>query len=263
MHPLPSPASLFDLTGRSALITGATGALGRTAARALAGAGAHVTLAGANEEKLGQLAAELRSQDVSVACAVGRPTDEEATDAIVAKAVETGGRLDILVAASGKSVVRPILDMDVATWDSVMDANVRQIWLLCRSAGRVLVEQGTGGKLILVSSVRARFATAAGTSAYGPSKAAIDMLVRSLAMEWGPQSIHVNAIAPTLFRSDLTAWLFTEEGRAARENALSRIPLGRLGEPDDFAGVLLFLASKAADLVTGEIINVDGGFSCN
>lgn len=257
------PVELFDLSGRSALITGATGALGAAAAKALASAGAHVTLAGGNAEKLAGLADDLEAAGGSVTTVPARPSDQASVDAMVAAAVDAGGSLDILVGASGTSAVKPILDMDVATFDAVMDANVRQMWLVCRAAGRIMTAKATGGKIVLVSSVRARFATAAGTSAYGPSKAAVDMLTRSLATEWGPHGINVNAIAPTVFRSELTSWLFEDGAEEARKDVLGRIPLGRLAEPDDFAGVILFLASAASDLVTGEIVHVDGGFSCN
>ena len=260
---LAKPVELFDLQRKSALITGATGALGAAAARALAGAGAQVTIAGGNEAKLAALAEDLEAGGGSVTTVAMRPGDEASVDAMVAAAVDAGGGLDILIGASGTSIVKPILDMDVAAFDAVMDANVRQMWLVCRAAGRVMAEQATGGKIVLVSSVRARFATAAGTSAYGPSKAAVDMLTRSLATEWGPHGINVNAIAPTVFRSELTSWLFEDGAEEARKGVLDRIPLGRLAEPDDFAGVILFLASAASDLVTGEIVHVDGGFSCN
>lgn len=263
MTELTSPATLFDLSGRCALVTGATGAFGSAAARALAGAGAHVTLAGGNQERLASLAAELSAAGAEVAAVTGRPIDEEAVERIVGAAVSAAGGLDIFVGASGTSVIRPILDMDVAAWDRVMDANVRQNWLLCRSVGRVMQRQGRGGKIVLVSSVRARFAAAAGTSAYGCSKAAIDMLTRSLAAEWGKFGINVNAVAPTVFRSELTAWLFEKAAEKERERVLARIPIGRLSEPEDFAGIIVFLCSRASDIVTGEIINADGGFSCN
>ena len=253
---------LFDLSGKSALVSGATGALGSAAAKALAAAGAHVTIAGGNEEKLAELQKSLGG-DVTIA--TGRPSDEEAASRVVATAASNGRGLDIVVAASGTAAVKPAIEMDVATWDNVMDANVRQTWLLCRAAGKVMIEQGRGGAIIPISSVRARFATAAGTSAYGTSKAAIDMITRSLATEWGPHNIRVNAIAPTVFRSELTAWLFedTERARVARKEVLSRIPLGRLADAEDFAGILIFLSSSASAIMTGQIINVDGGFSAN
>ena len=256
-------SDLFDLTGRSALVTGATGAFGTAAARALAGAGARVTLAGSNQAGLATLAAELRESGAHVAIAVGRPVDESSAAGLVQTAVSDGAGLDILVAASGTSVVKPALELAPEQWDDVMDANVRQSWLIGRAAGRIMVEQGRGGKIVLVSSVRGRFASPAGTSAYGASKAAVDMLARSFATEWGKYAINVNAIAPTIFRSDLTAWLFDDAAKDRRAGALARIPLGRLAEPEDFAGSLVFLCSRASDYVTGEILQVDGGYSAN
>lgn len=257
--------NLFDLTGKSALIAGATGALGSASAAALAAAGAHVTLAGGNAEKLKAIAEALTADGASVSTIAERPSSEETCERIVDAACADGRGLDIVISASGTAAVAPALEMPVETWDEVMDANVRQTWLLCRAAGRVMVDQDRGGAIVNVSSVRARFATPKGTSAYGPSKSAIDMITRSLATEWGQYNIRVNAIAPTVFRSELTSWLFedTEEGRFARKNVLARIPLGRLAEADDFAGVIVFLTSQASAIITGEIINVDGGFSAN
>ncbi len=261
----PETANLFDLSGKSALISGATGALGAAAAKALAGAGAHVTIAGGNAEKLETLVRALQALGNGVVTFVGRPTNEETCDEMIAAAAGDGRGVDILVTASGTAAVQPALEMEPDTWDKVMDANVRQTWLLARAAGKVMVPQGRGGAIISVSSVRARFATSAGTSAYGPSKSAVDMITRSLATEWGQHRIRVNAISPTVFRSELTGWLFEDNERAsaARTNVLSRIPLGRLAEPEDFAGVLIFLASNASAIMTGQIINVDGGFSAN
>ncbi|GAB2699809.1 SDR family oxidoreductase [Aliiglaciecola sp. 3_MG-2023] len=257
-----SPASLFSLDGKSALVVGATGALGSAAARALAAAGANITLTGSNSETLSALAKELESYSVDVSYFVGRPENEEAVASMIKHATQKHP-LDILVCASGTAVVKPIAEMSPAEFDKVMDANVKQSWLVSREASKVMTEQGRGGKIILVSSVRAQFATAAGTSAYGTSKAAVNMLTRSLAVELGPHDICVNAIAPTVFRSALTSWLFEPEAADKRADVLSRIPLGRLGEPEDFNGIFMFLASAASNLVTGEVINIDGGFSCN
>ena len=262
MAELPNPSALFNLTGKTAIISGASGALGAAAARALAGAGAHVVLVGGNIERLNELQQELAAQDASASVFAGRPEDEASADEIIAAAVPHGG-IDILVAAAGTAIVKPIAEMQLDEWDQVMDANVRQVWLLSRAASRAFVAQERGGKIILISSVRAQFATPAGTSAYGPSKSAINMLTRSLAVELGPHKVCVNAIAPTVIRSKLTAWLFEESGAEARKNVLARIPVGRLGEPEDFNGAFMFLASSASDLMTGEIINIDGGFSAN
>ena len=262
MSALPSPSSIFDLTGRSAVVTGATGAFGAEAARALAGAGAHVTLAGGSAGKLEAIADELRNGGGSVSTVNLRPSNEADVDAIVAAAAEARGGLDIVVSGSGTNIPSSIVDQSPDDWDTVMDVNVRQSWLLCRSAGRVMIEQGRGGKVILMSSARSTLGMA-NYSAYCPSKAAIDLLAKSLAWEWGPHGIQVNAIAPTVFRSELTGWMFADDGPgpAARENILRRIPAGRLGEPTDFHGVVQLLASSGSDFMTGAIVHLDGGYT--
>jgi NAD(P)-dependent dehydrogenase (short-subunit alcohol dehydrogenase family) len=259
---LPSPAAVFDLTGRSAVVTGATGAFGEQAAYALAGAGAHVTLAGANNEKLQVVAQAIADAGGAAATVARRPATEEDVEEIVAAATTAGGGLDIVVAGSGTNIPSPIVDQDPADWDAVMDANVRHSWLLCRAAGRVMIPQGRGGKVILMSSTRGALGLANYT-AYCPSKAAVDLLTKALAVEWGPYGINVNAIAPTVFRSDLTAWMYAEDGNgpAVRENMLRRIPLGRLGEPTDFHGAVQLLASSASDFMTGSVVYLDGGYT--
>ena len=156
-----------------------------------------------------------------------------------------------------------ITEQPLEDWQSVMDANVKGSWLVCRAAGRHMIERGGGGKFILVSSTRARLGLPTGYTAYSPSKAAVDLLTKTLACEWGKHRINVNAIGPTVFRSDLTAWMYSEEdpGKSTREAMLARIPLGRLGEPDDFVGAVLFFASAASDFCTGQTLFVDGGYT--
>ncbi len=257
------PRTLFDLSGRSALITGASGALGQAAARGLAAAGAHVTLAAGNTEALKRLEDKIAGAGGQVTVVGRRPETAEDADAMVAAAVENAGRLDIVVPASGVNIVAPIVDMDEDDWTTVMDANVRGTWLVCRAAGRQMIEQAEGGRFVLVSSARGKLGHPAGYSAYCPSKAAVDGLTRTLAWEWGSHGITVNAIGPTVFRSDLTAWMFGDDERAVtvRENFMQRLPLGRLGEPEDFVGAIIFLASAASAFVTGQVLYVDGGYT--
>lgn len=259
----PDVAAMFDLTGRSALIPGASGAFGRAAARVLAAAGAHVTLAAASGDALADLAREIGAGGGSAEIVARRPQSPADAEAMVAAAVQAAGRLDIVVCASGVNIVAPTVDMDDADWQTVMDANVRGSWLVCQAAGRQMLAQGEGGKIVLVSSTRGKLGHPAGYAAYCPSKAAVDGLTRTLACEWGAEGINVNAIAPTVFRSDLTAWMYDEEGRgrAVREAMLARIPIGRLGEPEDFQGAVVFLSSRASDFVTGQILYVDGGYT--
>lgn len=258
-----SPLEMFDLSGRVALITGATGALGGAAARGLVAAGARLTLAAGGSEALEALGSELRESGAEVELVARRPNSPEDAEAIAEAAVRAHGRIDILLTAAGLNKTAPIVDFPEDDWDAVMDGNVRATWLACRAVGRRMLDQGEGGRVVLVSSTRGKLGHPAGYSAYCPSKAAIDGLTKTLACEWGAAGITVNAIAPTVFRSNLTAWMYADEGpgQAVREQMLSRIPLGRLGEPDDFIGPVVFLASPASAFVTGQIIYVDGGYT--
>ncbi len=260
---LKHPASLFDISGKVAIVTGASGAFGALAAQVLAGAGAKVAAVAGNAAALEETVAACRALGAEVLAIEARPSDEAACAAIVAKTVEAFGGVDILVVASGKNDVAKIVDMAPSRFLDVMDANVTQSWLMARAAGARMLEQGRGGKIVLMSSARGKLGHPAGYSAYCASKSAIDGITRALGCEWGPTGITVNAIAPTVFRSPLTAWMFedTERATEVRKGFLARVPKGRLGEPEDLAGPLLFLVSRASDFYTGHILDADGGYS--
>jgi NAD(P)-dependent dehydrogenase (short-subunit alcohol dehydrogenase family) len=257
---LDNPHAMFDVHGRVALITGASGAFGAVAAQCLSGAGCKVVLAAGNADAMDEVAASCTSETHQINA---RPDSEEACAKMVAEAVKVFGRLDILVVASGMNKVAMIGDMAPDSFTSVMDANVTQSWLIARAATEQMKKQDDGGKIVFVSSARGLLGHPAGYTAYCASKAAVDGLTKSLGCELGSTGITVNAIAPTVFRSPLTAWMFedTEKATAVREGFLSRVPKGRLGEPEDLAGPLLFLASNASDFYTGHILYADGGYT--
>lgn len=259
---LPDPATLFDLRGRVALITGASGAFGMVAARVLAGAGCKLVLAAGKASELAAIAGECRAGGAEVVEVNTRPDSEAACAALVAQAVTAFGALDILVIASGMNKVARIDAMAPANFAAVMDANVTQSWLLARAATPQMKAQGSG-KIVLVSFARGLLGHPAGYSAYCARKSAVDGMTRALGCELGPLEITVNAIAPTVFRSPLTAWMFedSDNAKAVRAGFLARVPKGRLGEPEDLAGPLLFLCSKASGFYTGHILYADGGYT--
>jgi NAD(P)-dependent dehydrogenase (short-subunit alcohol dehydrogenase family) len=257
---LSDPLAMFDVKGKVALITGASGAFGAVAARVLAAAGCSLVLAAGNRAALDALVAEVGGAAHGVNL---RPDSEAACAELVQEAVSAFGRLDILVVASGMNKVAKIDEMTTETFLSVMDANVTQSWLLAQAATRQMKAQGDGGKIVLVSSARGLLGHPAGYTAYCASKAAVDGITRALGCELGPTGITVNAIAPTVFRSPLTAWMFedSDQARQVRAGFLARVPKGRLGEPEDLAGPLLFLSSRASDFYTGHILYADGGYT--
>jgi NAD(P)-dependent dehydrogenase (short-subunit alcohol dehydrogenase family) len=261
---LKNPLSLFDIRGKTAIVTGASGAFGALAAKVLAGAGANVVIAAGKADELKKVAAECEQLGGGkVEVVAKRPSSEANCDSIVEAAVKTFGRVDILVVASGQNKVSKIVEQKPEDFLDVMDANVTQSWLMARAAGRQMLKQGQGGKVILMSSARGLLGHPAGYTAYCASKSAVDGITKALGCEWGETGITVNALGPTVFRSPLTAWMYEDTERATnvRKGFLSRVPKGRLGEPADLAGPLLFLASRASDFYTGHTLYADGGYT--
>jgi len=260
---LKDPLSLFSVKGQTAIITGASGAFGAVAAKTLSAAGSNVVICAGGAEALKKVGAECEKLGGTVESVAKRPNSEANCDAIVKAAVNRFGRVDILVVASGINKVSKIVDQKAEDFLDVMDANVTQSWLMSRAAARQMLKQGQGGKIILMSSARGLLGHPAGYTAYCASKSAVDGITKALGCELGGSGVTVNALGPTVFRSPLTEWMFGDDERAktVRAGFLTRVPKGRLGEPEDLAGPLLFLASKASDFYTGHILYADGGYT--
>lgn len=261
--PMIDPSTLFDVAGKSAIVVGATGSFGKVVCATLGRAGARLVITAGNADTLAALAADLGDAGIAAVSVARRPDTEADCAAIVSAAVEAHGGIDILVVASGINDVAHIVDMAADRFRKVMQANVDGAWLIAQAAGRQMIAQGRGGKVVFTSSARGKLGHPAGYSAYCASKSAIDGMTKALGCEWGKHGITVNAIAPTVFRSPLTAWMFADDDNArnVREGFLARVPIGRLGEPDDLAGPLLFLCSRASDFHTGHIVYADGGYT--
>ncbi len=260
---LKNPLSLFDVRGKTAIVTGATGAFGALGAQVLAGAGCNLVLAAGGAEALNKVAVECEKLGAKAEAVNMRPSSAANCEKIVEAAVKRFGVVDILVLAAGINKVQKIVDQPPEVFAEVMDVNVTQSWLMARAAGKQMLAQGRGGKVVFMSSARGLLGHPAGYTAYCASKSAIDGVTKALGCEWGATGITVNAIAPTVFRSPLTAWMYedNENSTAVRKGFISRVPKGRLGEPSDLAGPLLFLASKASDFYTGHILYADGGYT--
>jgi gluconate 5-dehydrogenase len=247
---------LFDISGRVAVVTGATGGLGRPTALGLADMGADVVIVGRREnvlEKVEREIEQLGRKSLAVRCDV---TDESDVKNMVREAVDEFGRIDILVNYAGINIPRPAEEYPLEEWKKVMDVNVTGTFLCCREVGKVMIKQRKG-KIINISSVRGAFGMPRNYLAYCTSKGAVNMLTKQLACEWAKFNVQVNAIAPTVIATPLTAHIMADPELS--KTMKSRILLGRWGYPDDLLGAIIYFASDASNFVTGQILYVDGG----
>ncbi len=264
------PGEPFDLSGKVALVTGASRGIGRAVAIGLAAAGADVAINYhlPSEPEFGRdnsvdadaLVDEIRASGREAVAVAADVSHADEVTALVGEVVNRLGGLDILVSNAGICPFHDFLTMPVALLDTVLDVNLRGCFLVCQAAARVMVAQGRGGRIIGMSSINAL--VGGGQQAhYTPTKAGIHSLMQSLAISLGPHGITCNSVMPGLIATDINAEDLQLPGK--REYFAERVPLGRVGEPDDVAGPVVFLASDAARYVNGASLLVDGGLFVN
>lgn len=256
---------LFGLDDKVALVTGATGNLGRAIARELASNGAHVALAGRRTNVLDALRDRIRSdygkRSLSVTADI---TKEDDVKRMVSETTGEFGRIDILVAGSGTNLLHSAVDYPLREFERLLQINTLGVFLCDREVGKVMIKQKKG-KIVNISSIRGQFATSANAVAYSASKGAVNMITKSLACEWAGYNITVNAVAPAMVGSGMH--MSSPDGETGSidpkvlEGIARRTPMKRLATPEDIVGTALFLSSDASDFVTGQIIYVDGGAS--
>jgi NAD(P)-dependent dehydrogenase (short-subunit alcohol dehydrogenase family) len=253
------PSELFDLSGRAAIVTGGGSGIGRQMATALAEAGANLVLCARKAERCEEAAAEIERlgvQAFGMRCDVRDPAEVQA---VVDRTKAELGRVDILVNNAGTSWGAPAEELPLEGWQKVIDVNLTGVFLFAQAVGRVMIDQG-GGKIVNVASVAA-FGGAppelVNAVAYNASKGGVVSFTRDLATKWARHGINVNAVAPGWFPSDMNRVLLDAQPDAYLEH----IPLRRFGGPDDLKGAVVFLASRASDFVTGQVVVVDGGQS--
>jgi NAD(P)-dependent dehydrogenase (short-subunit alcohol dehydrogenase family) len=241
----------FDLSGKVALITGASSGLGSHFAHCLGEAGASIVIAARRADRLQSLQAELAQKGVT---AKAVDLDVQSADSVAA-ALEAAGRLDIVVNNAGISIVKPALDMPEKDWDAVVDTNLRGAWLVAQGAARRWAAEKRPGSIVNIASILG-LRTIGQVAPYNASKAGLIHLTQALAMEWARYKIRVNAICPGYIETEMNSAFWKTPGG---QKLIDRIPQRRIGQPEHLDGALLLLASEAGDFMTGSVITVDGG----
>jgi NAD(P)-dependent dehydrogenase (short-subunit alcohol dehydrogenase family) len=247
------------LLGRSAVITGAAKGIGRATAELFAAEGARIVAGDIDNDGLSRLRDRLESRGAEFAAVVGDVSKPEDAKSMVEAAVDRYGRLDILVANAGVIPLRTIVEAGPADWDEVMAVDGRGMFLSCKYAIEEMLKTG-GGSIVCLSSISG-VAGQKGQSTYGPAKFAATGLTKHLAVEWADRGIRVNAVAPGTIRTERVLRLPEEPGGSEYLEEIERMhPMGRLGEPEEVAQAIAFLASDQASFITGAILPVDGGY---
>jgi 3-oxoacyl-[acyl-carrier protein] reductase len=241
----------IDLTGRTALVTGASRGIGREIAIALGAAGANVACVATNESLLGEVVAKI-GKGLAVKCDVSKPADIEAA---IQKTVQTYGGLDILVNNAGVTRDNLLIRMKEEEWDTVLTVNLKAAFLFMKTASRALLKSNAG-RIVNIASVAGIMGNL-GQANYSASKGGLIAMTKSAAREYASRGITANAVAPGFIKTDMSA----KVDPAAIEAAMQTIPFKRMGEASEVANVVLFLASDLASYITGQVVVVDGGMS--
>ena len=247
--------SLFDLTGKTALVTGSSRGLGRAFADGLAGAGARVVLNGVNEERLADAAAQMQSAGHQVLTSAFDVTDEAAVVAAFDGFDKDGIDIDILINNAGIQFRKPMLELKTSDWQRVVDTNLTSAFVIGREAAKRMATRGRG-KIINIGSLTSELARAT-IAPYTVTKGGIKMLTKAMAAEWGELGIQANAIGPGYMITDMNEALINNPDFDAWVKA--RTPMRRWGKPEELAGTAIYLASEASNYVSGQIIYADGG----
>ncbi len=250
--------NLFDLSGKVAVITGGSKGIGKDIAGMLAEHGADIVLIARSEQELEQAAEEIRATSGRKVLPISSDlTDVSSIPHVVDRIVEEFGQINILVNNAGVNIPKPALEVTEQDWDTVMDLNLKSVFFLSQAVGRHMIERRSG-KIINMSSQMA-FVGYYKRSAYSSSKGGVTQLTKALAIEWSSYQVNVNAVAPTFIETPMTRPMLEDE--QFKKDVLSRIPLGRLAKTKDLFGAVLYLASGASDMVTGQTLVVDGGWT--
>jgi NAD(P)-dependent dehydrogenase (short-subunit alcohol dehydrogenase family) len=252
-------AKPYDFSGKAAVVTGGGKGIGRAIALGLAECGAKLMLGSRTQEELDKTVNDIKAKGGEAMAQVTDVMANEQLGRLVDKAVETYGRIDILINNAARSFMRPLMDLREDGWDKIFDTNCKAVFLLSRAVAKLMAAKG-GGRIINITTVGA-VRGGAGMAAYHASKAALTMLTKCMAVEWAPLNINVNAVGPGLTKTGFSQPIWGNP--EVEKMVAAKIPKGRLAEPEEVVGAVLFLCSDAAAYITGETIYVDGGTLAN